>query len=128
MKIIGIEGLPPQQIAEELQRGAKFVVFQYCISIVVMTFSRSSDVHYIRPGENAVSKGVSFTLLSCVLGWWGFPWGPIRTIGAIITNGRGGKDVTAQLAGQFLAAAYQPPSSVYPPPPAYPGSPIPPYQ
>ena len=29
-----------------------------------------------------------------VLGWWGIPWGPIWTISTIVTNLRGGRDVT----------------------------------
>jgi hypothetical protein len=121
VKIIGIEGLPPEQLAEELQRGAKFVIYQYCISIIVMTFKRGSDIHYIRPGENRVVKGLGFTFLSLFLGWWGFPWGIIYTIGALATNLGGGKDVTAQVAGSIFppqpmyAAAPQP--GTWPPPP-----------
>jgi ATP-dependent phosphoenolpyruvate carboxykinase len=32
-----------------------------------------------------------------LLGWWGIPWGPIYTIAAVVTNIRGGKDVTAEI-------------------------------
>jgi len=34
-KIRGIEGLKQGEIDFELQRGAKFVLFQYCISVVI---------------------------------------------------------------------------------------------
>lgn len=102
MKIIGIDGLPPELIVEEIQRGGKFVVYEYCISIIVMTFKRRSDVYYVRPGESRVVKGAGFTLLSAVLGWWGFPWGPIYTIGSFITNFGGGKDVTMQVASSLF--------------------------
>jgi hypothetical protein len=97
MKIMGIEGMDGRQISDELQSGAKFVIYQYCISIIVMTFKRSSDVHFVRSGESAVGKGLGFSLISFLLGWWGVPWGPIYTIGAFITNFGGGKDVTHEV-------------------------------
>jgi hypothetical protein len=96
-KIVGADGMTVDQLNFELQSGAKFVVFQYCISILVMTFRRGSDVYFIRPGEAAVSKGLLYSVISLVLGWWGIPWGPIWTIGSLVTNFRGGKDVTKEV-------------------------------
>ena len=101
MKIQGIEGISPDQLRFEIQRGAKLVCYQYCISIVVMTFRRSSDVYYIPAGENAVAKGLPWTLLSLVAGWWGIPWGPIFTVQALVTNFKGGKDVTADISAHL---------------------------
>jgi len=97
MKIIGTEGLTAAQVQEEVARGGKFVLFQYCISIVVMTFRRPSDIYFIRAGQHSINKGWGFTVLSLLLGWWGIPWGPIYTIGALATNLGGGKDVTQQV-------------------------------
>ena len=97
MKIHGIDGMTHGELHHELSRGAKFVHFQYCVSIGIMTFKRSSDIHFVRAGESAVAKGLLFTLLSLVAGWWGIPWGPIYTIGAVYTNLTGGKDVTAEV-------------------------------
>lgn len=97
MKIIGTEGLDGQQLGLELQRGAKFVTYQYCISILILTFRRSSDIYFVRAGESAVGKGLGFSSISLFLGWWGIPWGPIYTIGSFITNFGGGKDVTTEV-------------------------------
>lgn len=97
MKIDGIEGMTAAEINAEVAKGGKFVVYQYCISIVVMTFRRSSGVYFIKANENAVVVGAGYTLLSLVAGWWGIPWGPIYTIGALVTNFRGGKDVTKEI-------------------------------
>lgn len=110
MKIIGTEGLSNEAIHAELARGARFVIYQYCISVVVMTFRRPSDIYFVRAGEGAAAKGLKFTLLSSLLGWWGIPWGPIFTIQAIWTNSRGGRDVTQQIlasSGQRTAAIPQ---------------------
>lgn len=108
MKIVGIEGIPPDRLQFEIQRGAKLVCYQYCISVVVITFRRSSDIYFIPAGESAVSKGLPWILLSSVAGWWGIPWGPIFTIQSLITNFRGGKDVTASLS-QLMPATGTPP-------------------
>lgn len=93
-KILGIEGMSTAELNQELERGGKFVIYQYCISILVMTFKRPSDIYFIRSGESGLTKGLGFTMISLFLGWWGFPWGPIYTIGSLFTNLTGGKDVT----------------------------------
>jgi len=105
VKIVGIEGMSPQDIQFEIQRGSRFVVFSYCISILIMTFKRGSSVYLIKPGEGTVGKALPFVLISLVLGWWGIPWGPIWTVSTIVTNLRGGKDVTSQMAAAFAQAA-----------------------
>jgi hypothetical protein len=104
MKIRGIEGMSTDQLRFEIQRGAKLVFYQYCISIVVMTFRRSSDIYFIPAGESSVSKGLQWTLLSLVAGWWGIPWGPIFTIQSLATNLKGGKDVTAEISARLTSA------------------------
>jgi hypothetical protein len=96
-RIRGLEGLSADQVNFELQRGAKFVLFQYCISVLVMTFKRGSDIFFIRSGESAVTKGLPYSLLSFVAGWWGIPWGPIWTVGSLVTNFKGGKNVTSEV-------------------------------
>ena len=94
MKIIGTEGMSPEELGKELARGGRFVIFEYCISILVMTFKQPSNIYYIRPGESAFFRGLGFSALSLLLGWWGIPWGPIYTIWAVAVNCRGGTDVT----------------------------------
>ncbi len=89
----------------EIQRGAKFVLFQYCVSIIILTFRRPSDIYFLRQGENLVVKGLPFTLLSLVDGWWGIPWGPIYTIQSVYNNSRGGKDVTQGVVNSLRAQA-----------------------
>ena len=101
MKIVGAENMSPDQMRFEIQRGAKLVYFQYVISVLVMTFRRSSNIYFIPAGEGALGKGLPWIFLSLIAGWWGIPWGPIWTIQALITNFKGGKDVTAEIAGRL---------------------------
>ncbi len=113
MNIRGIKGMTPEQLRFEVQRGARFVLFQYCISALVVTFRRPSDVYLVRADENAAVKGLPFTLLTLLLGWWGIPWGPIWTVQSLVTNLRGGKNVTATIIARYSSPA-PPPAPISP--------------
>ncbi|MEO0455625.1 MAG: hypothetical protein AAF152_03455 [Cyanobacteria bacterium P01_A01_bin.114] len=94
MKIYGIEGMTGADLSTEVAKGGKFVIFQYCFSVIVMSFKRRSPVYFVKADENASLKGLRYTLISALLGWWGIPWGIMFTVQALITNCTGGKDVT----------------------------------
>jgi hypothetical protein len=96
--IQGINGMSPQEIAFELNRGGKFVRYRYCFSAVIVTIMQSTDIYLIRSGESRIAKGLPWTLLTLVAGWWGIPWGPIRTVHSVWINFHGGDDITAQVA------------------------------
>ena len=97
-KILGIEGMNPQQLANELQSGARFVQYQYCVSALVITFKRGTDIYFIRADESPTVKGLAWTLLTLLAGWWGIPWGPIYTVQSLWVNLRGGHDMTPEAA------------------------------
>ena len=105
-KIHNLEGLTVDLINREIDEGAKFIVFEYCISLVVITFKVNTDIHYIRPNENTFKYSFAASLVSLLLGWWGIPWGPIRTISTLSTNFSGGKDVTFDVFDQFNLEHY----------------------
>jgi len=44
-KIRGIEEMKHGELEFELRRGAKFIIFQYCISVIILTFRRPSDIY-----------------------------------------------------------------------------------
>ena len=114
MKINGIQGMAADQLNFELQRGGRFVVFQYAISVIVMSFRRPSAVYFIRSGESTVPKSIGFTLLTLIAGWWGIPFGPIFTIQSVVTNCRGGKDVTQQVVAALNKPKAAPPVAPVP--------------
>ncbi|MCB9520396.1 MAG: hypothetical protein H6699_05885 [Myxococcales bacterium] len=90
------------ELERALARGGKFVLYQYCISVLILTFKRPSDIYFVRAEESAVVRGLGFTLLSLVGGWWGIPWGPIYTIQSLWVNLRGGRDVTDEVMTSLL--------------------------
>jgi hypothetical protein len=88
----------PQEVAFEVQCGATFVQYQCCVSALIITFKRGTDIYFIRAGESRAMKGLGWTLLTLLAGWWGIPWGPIYTIQSLWVNLRGGHDLTPQAA------------------------------
>lgn len=108
-KIIGLEDIKSGgELQQEIQQGGKFVAYQYYISVLILTFRRSSNVYFIRHEENAVVKGLPFTLLSLLLGWWGIPWGPIYTVQSVWVNFKGGRDVTSEVLASMTSASQKP--------------------
>lgn len=101
MKINGIEGKPISELQYEVENGGRFIIYSYCVSVILMTFKRGTDIYYIKPGQNSFAKGLPWTLISLFFGWWGLPWGLIYTPSALYTNISGGKNVTKEIM-QFI--------------------------
>jgi hypothetical protein len=105
MSIKGVEGLTVGEVQDQVRQGAKFVVFGYCMSFLVITLRRSSDVTFVRAGQSVFMAHLPYTLLSLFIGWWGFPWGLVYTPMVVIQNLSGGKDVTQEVMNAFGAGA-----------------------
>lgn len=101
----GIQGMTPGELSFEVNRGGKFVVYRYCLSVLVLTMMRSSDIYFVRADQSRVIKGLPWTLLSLIAGWWGIPWGPIYTVRSLWANLHGGEDVTAAVANSLRLQA-----------------------
>jgi hypothetical protein len=97
MKIKGLGNLTMGELRTELLNGGRFVIYEYCISVLVASYKRPSAIHFVRSGESRVLKGLAYSLLSFLLGWWGVPMGPVYTVEAITHNFRGGKDVSSDV-------------------------------
>ena len=72
------------------------VVYRYAVSLGVVTFYRTSRVYAVSNTKSAILRGIPYSLLSLLVGWWCFPWGFIRTIQALIVNFSGGENITTQ--------------------------------
>jgi hypothetical protein len=99
MPTLAVGSLSPEELRHLVVKGGRLVEYEFCISLVVGSLRRTSGVRLLKPGELGLVRGLPFTILSFLLGWWGIPWGIIYTPLAIITNCAGGRDVT----GAFLA-------------------------
>lgn len=95
--------LSTDQLRDILKDGGKVVAYAYTISILIMTFKRSSELYLYRSGENRVQSGLFFSLITLLLGWWGIPWGPIYSIQSLWQNFSGGIDVTKEILAKLEA-------------------------
>ena len=91
-------GLSLDQIRMAIEAGARFVVCQWVVSVLILTLRRSKVI-YLLPGQSAAVKILPYTLLTLFMGWWGFPWGLIYTPEVVYKNLRGGKDMTSTVYG-----------------------------
>jgi len=92
----------------ELDLGAKFVVFPYCVSVLIYSFKRPSRIYFLKRDDNALLKGMPFSLISILFGWWGIPWGPIWTIETLIINFSGGKNITPEIVTSLNTTSSMP--------------------
>jgi hypothetical protein len=106
MRIHGIADLTTESIQQELKAGGRFVVFEYCISVLVATARRSTEPYFLRAGELGVARGLPFSLFTLIVGWWGVPWGVVYTPLVLITNLSGGRDVTREIVPLLDSGAF----------------------
>ena len=91
------------QGARDASDGGRWVVFEYCVSLVIMTVRRPSREYFLRNGERAWLRGLPYSLISLLFGWWGVPWGPILTPVTVYGNLTGGRP--ARMEGAATLAA-----------------------
>jgi hypothetical protein len=92
-------------LLHEIRNGKRFVFYQYATSIVVMSFLTPSKFEVLEPGDSAVVRGLKYSAISLIAGWWGIPAGPIFTVSSIVDNFRGGIDETQTIAAILHGAA-----------------------
>lgn len=97
MRIKGIDAITPEEVDALLAAGGRFVFYEFCISLIVITLRRPTAVVLLRPGELGLLRGLPYVFLSLLLGWWGIPWGIIYTPLTVLTNLAGGRDVTPEV-------------------------------
>ena len=113
MEINNINGLSVSEIKQLVQQGGKFVLFPYTISFVLMTLKRNSSIYFIRPNEGTFKYSYGYVLLNLLVGWWGIPWGPIYTIGALYNHIIGGKEYTQLVLSELIQNDPQANTSTY---------------
>ena len=90
----GTEGKTMRQVCEQVANGGRFIIYPYVVSIIILSFRRSSPMYFIPPGSSGAAKAIPRSILSMLVGWWGIPWGIFFTISALWRNAAGGIDVT----------------------------------
>ena len=88
------EGLTFEELEEKVRLGARFIVYQYTISLIAVTLRRLTPAYYIPPDISDTAFKKNADILSVLFGWWGIPWGPLFTIQSLAANRKGGIDIT----------------------------------
>lgn len=82
------------ELKTQIENGSRFILFPYCVSIFAFTFRKFSPAFLIKKDEDTSKHIRKFNLYTILLGWWGFPWGPIYSVKALHASKKGGLDVT----------------------------------
>ena len=96
-------GMSPREVLAEIERGARFVIYPYVVSVLIVTYKRQSRVYFLRPGNHAFRKAIPYAMLSAIFGWWRIPWGLLHTPGTIYEALRGGTDITPNVKAKLQA-------------------------
>ena len=92
--IPGIQGLSVADIQREINRGGRFVAYHQVTSVILVSWRQEVSLCFLQKGQSHPANRLGAILHSLFFGWWGFPWGALWTITAILTNLMGGEDVT----------------------------------
>ena len=80
-----------------ISRLSKLRSFKVVTSLIVVSIDDDVELDF----RSSFLRGIIATLWTMLFGWWALPWGPIKTIHAILFNLSGGKAITvAQLMDQ----------------------------
>lgn len=84
----------PESFESKLAAGGRFVVFRRVWSFLLFTRDRVTGPVWVAPGDTPAAEAWKSSLFTFLFGWWALPFGPLRTIRALLWNAKGGRDVT----------------------------------
>jgi hypothetical protein len=72
-----------------------FVRYPYVVSVVFVTLQYESRVKAVHTVPGRYLQAIPYLVTTFLLGWWGFPWGPLLTIRAMFDCINGGTEQSA---------------------------------
>lgn len=82
-----------------ISRHTKLRSFKAVTSFIVATIDDDVEPDF----RSSFLRGFIATLWTMLFGWWGLPWGPVKTIHVILSNISGGKVITI---GQLIESKF----------------------
>lgn len=98
----GTEGLTLRDVEQDILKGGRFIIHHWCVSIILLTFTRTTPVRYFRSWQSGFGQAALYSFISMCFGWWGIPSGLIFTPICLWRNSRGGTDVTPEILERIL--------------------------
>lgn len=56
------------------------------LSLVAVTLHWPSRVYATHTRRERLTRGLGYSLFNAAFGWWGLPWGPVRTVQSFAAN------------------------------------------
>ncbi len=95
--LINTEGLSKEDILEKIASGGRFIVFQYTLSLGLVSFYRLTRPILVCSNQEFVKYRNKYNLMSWLFGLWFIPTGPYRVVKSLKINNRGGIDTTKDI-------------------------------
>ncbi len=86
-----------ERVIKQVENGARFVLYYYWLSLLVVTLTRLSPAIWILSDESHKRYRNKYNLLTAIFGWWTIPCGPLGTAESIRSNNKGGFDVSEDI-------------------------------
>jgi len=92
-------------VVAEVLAGKRYVTYPYVVSVLVLTFRRSlGDARLVATNQWPMGPLFFATILTMTFGWWGFPWGLVKTPLALLDLWKGGHDYTREMLSVIAGA------------------------
>lgn len=105
-EIRGTDEYTLESLLRELERGGKFIVYQYCISFGVVSLIRPSPAWFVPAGESLTAPGQRYSRRTLLFGWWSAR-GPLNVVRTLSINRNGGVDVTGDVVRGLTSEALE---------------------
>ncbi len=99
----GTTGLTLRQIEDDIIKGGRFLAFHWCLSLIILSYSRATSVRYVRSWDSAAGSAWFYSILTMFIGWWSVP-GIVFTPLCLWRNARGGTDMSREVMTQAVGA------------------------
>jgi hypothetical protein len=106
-KLGNVDGRTLEEIERELENGGRFVIFQSHIGLLIASFKWPSKAYLVPAGESLRRRGIRYSIVTMVFGWWELPHGPVDTIRSLRLNLQGGVDVTEDILANLTEESLQ---------------------
>src|SRR5690606_21700374 len=64
MPMPGTEGLTLRDVEQDILKGGRFIIHHWCVSIIILTFTRTTSVRYFRSWQSGFGQAALYSFIS----------------------------------------------------------------
>lgn len=99
----GTAGMTLRQIEDDIIKGGRFLTFHWCLSLIILSYTRATTVRYVRSWHSPAGSAWFYSVLTMFIGWWSIP-GIVFAPLCFWRNARGGTDMTREVMTQAVGS------------------------